>query len=331
MGRHSRGRAGRSQSAARRKDSSMAFDNLDDLRVLLATADTGSLTAAGRRCGLSTAAVSAAMKRLETTLGARLFDRTTRSLRPTAEGEVMVDHARRALDLVAEGQAKVRGDRGELAGTIHVTASSAMSQRLLAGWLGEFAALHPRLEIDLQVSDSWLDLVKDGVDVALRNGPLPDSSLAARLLAPAHRQAFASPGFLARHGTPGHPAELSELNCIIGRLRGRRLDRWRFTPRGGAAAVTDETIDVPVRGCLACDNAAVALQWARQGRGVVYLSEIDLHEPVRRGEMRRLFPAFDGEAAPLYAVLPSHRFTPHRVKVMVEALAAWFAQRAGAA
>ena len=75
----------------------MAFDNLDDLRVLLATADTGSLTAAGRRCGLSTAAVSAAMKRLEATLGARLFDRTTRSVRPTAEGEVMIDHARRAL------------------------------------------------------------------------------------------------------------------------------------------------------------------------------------------------------------------------------------------
>lgn len=309
----------------------MAFDNLDDLRVLLATADTGSLTAAGRRCGLSTAAVSAAMKRLEAALGARLFDRTTRSVRPTAEGEVMIDHARRALDLVAEGQAKVRGDRGELVGTINVTASSSMSQRLLAGWLGEFAATHPGLEIDLQVSDSWLDLVKDGVDVALRNGPLPDSSLAARLLSPAHRQAFASPGFIERHGLPQHPAELSALDCIIGRLRGRRLDRWRFTPRGargdGDAA---EPLEVPISGRLACDNAAVALQWARQGRGVVYLSEIDLHEPVRRGEMQRLFPHFDGEPAPLYAVLPSARFTPHRVKVMVDALAAWFAARAEA-
>ena len=302
----------------------MAFDNLDDLRVLLATADTGSLTAAGRRCGLSTAAVSAAMKRLEATLGARLFDRTTRSVRPTAEGEVMIDHARRALDLVAEGQARVRGEAGELAGTINVTASSALSQRLLAGWLGEFAAEHPGLEIDLQVSDSWLDLVKDGVDVALRNGPLPDSSLAARLLATAHRQAFASPAFLARHGEPKHPAELAGLDCIIGRLRGRRHGRWRFTPRGTTAGAP---LDIPVRGRLACDNAAVALQWARQGRGVVYLSEVDLHEAVHQGEMTRLFPAFDGEAAPLYAVLPSARFTPHRVKVMVDALAAWFGAR----
>jgi DNA-binding transcriptional LysR family regulator len=212
----------------------MAFDNLDDLRVLLATADTGSLTAAGRRCGLSTAAVSAAMKRLEATLGARLFDRTTRSVRPTAEGEVMIDHARRALDLVAEGQAKVRGEQAELVGTINVTASSAMSERLLAGWLGEFAAAHPGLEIDLQVSDSWLDLVKDGVDVALRNGPLPDSSLAARLLAPAHRQAFASPAFLERHGEPQHPADCAGASWAAG-ASARATVPSHWTCRCGAA------------------------------------------------------------------------------------------------
>src|SRR3990167_1742921 len=86
----------------------MEFDNLDDLRVLLATAESGSLTSAGKRCGLSTAAVSSALKRLETSLGVRLFERTTRSVRPTVEGEVMIDHARRALDLVFEGQALVR-------------------------------------------------------------------------------------------------------------------------------------------------------------------------------------------------------------------------------
>lgn len=304
----------------------MAFDNLDDLRVLLATADTGSLTAAGRRCGLSTAAVSAAMKRLETTLGVRLFDRTTRSLRPTAEGELMVDHARRALDLVAEGQARVRGDRGALEGPIHITASSTMSQRLLAGWLGEFAAQHPLLEIDLQVSDSWLDLVKDGVDLALRNGPLPDSSFAARLLAPAHRQAYASPAFLQRHGAPMQPGELATLDCILCRVRGRRLDRWRFTAIAETQAEpAAEAIEVQVRSRLACDNAAIALQWAREGRGVVYLSELDVQGPLQRGELQRLLPQHKGDPAPLYAVLPSHRYTPHRVRALVDALAAHFA------
>ncbi|MEO7392913.1 MAG: LysR family transcriptional regulator, partial [Ramlibacter sp.] len=104
----------------------MEIDNLDDLRVLLAIAETGTLTAAGKRCRLSTAAVSAAIKRLEQALGARLFERTTRSVRPTAEGEVMIDYARRALELVAEGQALVRAGSLGLAGTIRVTVAAAL-------------------------------------------------------------------------------------------------------------------------------------------------------------------------------------------------------------
>jgi DNA-binding transcriptional LysR family regulator len=305
----------------------MEFDNLDDLRVLLATAETGSLTAAGRRCGLSTAAVSAAMKRLETTLGARLFERTTRSVRPTPEGELMVDHARRALELVAEGQALVRAGRGELSGTIRITAATAMSHVVLAPWLAEFAARHPGLQIDLQVSDSLVDLVRDGIDVALRNGPLPDSTMVARLLATAHLVACASPDYLARHGTPQHPAELAQHECITYQVRGRRLSTWRFTPREDAGA---EACEVRVRGRLASDNAAVAHLWARQGRGIVYQSALDLGDSIAQGDLVPLFPQYLGAEAPLYAVLPSKRFVPQRVTVLVEQLAALFARRLAA-
>jgi len=300
----------------------MAFDNLDDLRVLLATAETGSLTAAGRRCGLSTAAVSAAMKRLEATLGARLFERTTRSVRPTPEGDVMIDHARRALEIVAEGQALVSAGCGELAGTIRISAATAMSHVVLAPWLAEFAAQHPGLEIDLQVSDSLIDLVRDGIDVALRNGPLPDSTMVARLLAGAHRVACASPDYLARHGTPQHPSELAQHECITYQVRGRRLSVWRFTPREGG-----EACEVRVRGRLASDTAAVAHLWARQGRGVVYQSELDLGDSIARGELVPLFADHVGAEAPLYAVLPSKRFVPQRVKVLVDELAALFSRR----
>ena len=300
----------------------MAFDNLDDLRVLLATAETGSLTAAGRRCGLSTAAVSAAMKRLEATLGARLFERTTRSVRPTPEGDVMIDHARRALEIVAEGQALVSAGCGELAGTIRISAATAMSHVVLAPWLAEFAAQHPGLEIDLQVSDSLIDLVRDGIDVALRNGPLPDSTMVARLLAGAHRVACASPDYLARHGTPQHPSELAQHECITYQVRGRRLSVWRFTPHEGG-----EACEVRVRGRLASDTAAVAHLWARQGRGVVYQSELDLGDSIARGELVPLFADHVGAEAPLYAVLPSKRFVPQRVKVLVDELAALFSRR----
>jgi DNA-binding transcriptional LysR family regulator len=302
----------------------MEFDNLDDLRVLLATAEAGSLTAAGKRCGLSTAAVSAAMKRLEHTLGARLFERTTRSVRPTPEGEVMIDHARRALELVAEGHARVRAGTRGLSGTIRITAATAMSHIVLARWLADFAEANPGLSIDLQVSDSQLDLVRDGVDVALRNGPLPDSTLIARLLAPAHRLACASPQYLARHGTPQHPAELAEHDCITYQVRGRRLTLWRFEPFDPTVG---EGCEVHVRGRLASDNAAIAHQWALQGRGIVYQPELDLGDALARGDLVRLFPGYVGQPSPLYAVLPSSRFVPMRVKVLVDELSRFFAAR----
>jgi DNA-binding transcriptional LysR family regulator len=300
----------------------MEFDNLADLRVLLATAETGSLTAAGRRCGLSTAAVSAAMKRLEKTLGARLFERTTRSVRPTPEGDVMIEHARRALELVAEGQARVRAGCGDLSGTIRITASTAMSHQVLAPWLAQFAARHPGVTIDLQVSDAHLDFVRDGVDVALRNGPLPDSTQVARPLAMAHRIACASPRYLAAHGTPRHPQELERHDCITYHVRGRLLNVWSFTPLNGEDAARCE---VRVRGRLSCDTAAVAQLWARQGGGVVYQSALDLGDALRAGELVRLFPDHRGAEVPLYAVLPSQRYLPARVKALIDELAQLFA------
>jgi len=305
----------------------MEFDNLADLRVLLATAETGSLTAAGRRCGLSTAAVSAAMKRLERTLGARLFERTTRSVRPTPEGDVMIEHARRALELVAEGQARVRAGCGDLSGTIRLTASTAMAHQVLAPWLADFAAAHPGVTIDLQVSDAHLDFVRDGVDLALRYGPLPDSTHIARLLAPGHRIACASPAYLARHGTPAHPTELQAHDCITYQVRGRLLNSWSFAPASGAL---DGAVEVRVRGRLACDTAAIAQLWAREGRGVIYQAEPDLGDALPSGALVRLFPGLVGAPAPLYAVLPSQRYVPARVKVLIDALAALFTRPAAA-
>lgn len=298
----------------------MEFDNLDDLRVLLATAETGSPTGAGRRCGLSTAAVSAAIKRLEAALGVRLFERTTRSVRTTAEGDVMIDHARRALELVAQGQARVMAGSAGLVGTIRITVAAALAREMLAQWLAAFGEMHPRIRIDLQISDAHVDLIKEGIDLALRHGPLPDSSHGARLLAPAHRVACASPAYLARAGKPKAPQELAGHECLVYHVRGRRLDQWRFRPLAGGAA-----LDVQVDGRLMCNDASIAQQWALEGRGIVYQSELALTGPLADGRLARLFPRHEGEPAPLYAVLPSQRYVPARVSALVD----WLAQRFG--
>ncbi|ROZ66521.1 LysR family transcriptional regulator [Ramlibacter sp. WS9] len=299
----------------------MEFDNLDDLRVLLATAETGSLTGAGRRGGLSTAAVSAAIKRLETALGVRLFERTTRSLRPTAEGEVMIDHARRALEIVADGQAKVRAGSAGLTGTICITSAAVFAHEMLARWLAEFAAQHPHLKVDLLVSDAHLDLVRDGIDLALRNGPLPDSSHSARLLASARRIACASPEYVMRHGAPQQPSQLADHECFVYHVRGRRMDVWQFA-RGD-----EPPQQVRVGGRLACNDASIAQQWALQGRGILYQSELALVDLLADGQLVQLLPGWQGEDSSLFAVLPSRRYVPTRVQVVMDELAAAFSSR----
>ena len=301
----------------------MEFDNLNVLRVLLATADTGSLTAAGRQLGLSTAAISTSIKRIENSLGVRLFERTTRSIRLTAEGEIMIDHARRALATVNDGMTKVRDGSLDLSGTISLTASATMARVLLVDWLGEFAALHPGIKIDMRVSDVQLDLVRDGLDLAIRNGPLTDSTLVAKLLAPSRRVACASPAYLARKGTPVHPHQLAEHDCLISWLRDRPYDRWYFQSDAQPAS----SALVEVRGRLACHDASIAYQWARTGRGITYQSEVVVAHSLADGSLVRLFPDYTGDEAPLYAVLPSNRFVPARVSLLVTMLAKLFSER----
>ena len=300
----------------------MEFDNLNVLRVLVAVADAGSLTAAGRQLDIGTAAVSAAIKRLENSLGVRLLERTTRSVRPTAEGEVMIDHARRALELVVLGQAQVRRGSLELGGSIAITASVTMARELLVDWLAEFSARHPAIDIQLQVTDTQLDFVRDGIDVAVRNGPLNDSGLVARLLAPATRVAVASPAYVAVHGMPEQPRDLTRHQCLVSRVRDRIYDRWYFESLTDPAASTH----VKVSGRLACHDASVAHQWALSGCGIAYQSELVVAPSLVDGSLVRVLPDYVGEDVPLYAVWPSNRFVPTRVSVLVAELAVFFRQ-----
>jgi DNA-binding transcriptional LysR family regulator len=223
----------------------MKFDNLNDLPVVLAIGDTGSLTAAGKLCDLSTAAVSAALKRVEQSLGVRLFERTTRRVRPTAEGEVMIEYARQALALLAQGQAQVRTGSMGLNGNIRIAVGTLLAREMMSNWVGEFAAAHPGVTIDLAVSDERADLVREGIDLALRAGPLPDSSHTARLLAPARRMACASPQYLERKGVPASPQALGDHDCLVHQVRERWLDEWTFLPAHDLAGQSAWRADLP--------------------------------------------------------------------------------------
>jgi len=296
----------------------MKIENLADLRVLMLTAQGGTLSAAGRALGITPAAASAALKRLEAQLGARLFERSTRAMRLTPQGQTLLDYASRALDLLAEGESLVAAEGGALVGKVRVASPSDLTRGTLLPWFDDFLDAHPGVQLELSVGDRPLDVMRDEVDVALRYGPLADSRLVARQLAMSRQRLWASPAYVERHGAPRKPQDLPHHNCLTFHRGGRPQRVWRFAKQG-------QWTDVRVDGDRFADDASLARQWALAGRGITFKSELDVRQDEAAGTLVCLLPDWDTEPYPLHALLPSGRFVPARVRALVDFLAAKFA------
>jgi len=296
----------------------MKIANTDELRLVVEAARLGSLTAAARTMQTSPAGASAMLKRLEAQLGVRLFERSTRAMRLTSEGQTLLDYATRALELMEEGQLQITAQSGTLVGTIRVAAPSDLTRSVLLPWFGEFLAAHPQVRLALSVSDRVQDVMRDAVDVALRYGALSDSGLVARPLYASRRVLCAAPEYLAAHPAPQHPRDLAQHNCLCFHVSGRRLARWRFEHAG-------DWTEVEVDGDRSVDDAAIAHQWALAGAGLVCKSELDMVHDLAAGRLVRVMHDWHGEHYPLNAVLPSNRFVPQRVRALVDHLARSFA------
>jgi DNA-binding transcriptional LysR family regulator len=297
----------------------MKIENLADLRVLVATARHGTLTAAGHALGLTPAAASAMLKRLEAQIGARLFERSTRAMRLTAQGQTLLDYALRALELLEEGEAQLADEGGALVGTLRLAAPSDLARSVLLPWLDEFQQAHAGVQIALSVNDRLQDVVRDAVDLALRYGALEDSALVARQLYVSQPVLCASPAYLARHGAPATPHDLVRHNCLSFQIKGRRHVRWRFVQGG-------HVTEVQVDGDRSTDDAAIVHQWALAGHGLCFKSRLDLVHDLASGALVRVLPDWQGDDYPLNAVLPSRRFVPVRVRALVAHLAACIAR-----
>jgi len=296
----------------------MKIENIDDLRVLLQTARGGTLTAAARTLGITPAAASATLKRLEAQLGTRLFERSTRAMRLTSQGQILLDYAVRAFELLDEGESQVDADRATLVGTLRVAAPSDLTRNLLLPLFDEFMGANPGLQLRLSVGDRLLDVLRDEVDVAIRYGTLADSRLVARTLAVARPVLSASPGYLRRHPAPQTPQDLVQHNCITFDRGGRRHRAWRFCRDG-------QWTEVRVDGDRSVDDASLAREWAIAGFGLILKSEIDQRRDLDSGALVPLLTDWETEPYPLHALLPSGRFVPNRVRALVDFLAARFA------
>jgi len=300
----------------------MKIENIEDVRVLVETARGGTLTAASKVLGVTPAAASAMLKRLESQLGQRLFERSTRAMRLTPQGQTLLDYARRALELLEEGESQLAARSGALVGTVRVAAPSDLTRCVLLPMFDAFLAAHPGVQLALSVSDRVQDVMRDAVDLALRYGELSDSRLVARPLIASRRVLCGAPAYLKRHAAPSHPQDLSAHNCLTFEISGRRLATWRFEKDG-------DWTEVRVDGDRSADDAAIAHQWALAGAGLVCKSELDVWHDLRAGRLVRLLPDWQGEHRPLSAVLPSNRFVPARVRALVDFIAAQFALLAG--
>lgn len=295
----------------------MKVENIGDLKVLLHTARGGTLTAAAHDLGITPAAASATLKRLEAQLGVRLFERSTRAMRLTTQGQVLLDYATRAFELLAEAESLVTADRGTLAGTLRIAAPSDLARATLLPWLGEFLAAHPGLHLTLSVSDKPLDVLRDEVDVAIRYGVLADSRLIARQLAASRPVLCASPGYLAGRPALATPKDLLQHNCLVFKRAGRMHRLWRFGQQG-------QWTEVRVHGDRSVDDASLAREWAVAGAGILFKSSLDLRHDFENGTLVRLLPDWETEPYPLHALLPSGRFVPGRVRAFVDFLALKF-------
>lgn len=288
------------------------------LQALLAfseTAKRGGFAAAARELGTSPSTLAKSVGRLEASLGLRLFHRTTRQVSLTADGERLFRRCQRVLAELEELQSEAAGVRAAASGTLRIDMPIAYGRKVILPLLARLVSAHPALELDVRLSDAYVDLVKDGVDVAIRAGELEDSTLVARRFASQQLILVASPSYLRDRGTPGTLDALAAHRHILFRLPGRGRDRpQQFAVEGRAIALR------PVQGARFNDGDAM-VQAAALGLGLAQVPDYMVTEEIVAGRLVEVLAQHRPPAMPIHAVMPGNRMVPARVRVLVDALA----------
>lgn len=266
------------------------------MRLLIEVAKAGSFSGVARQRTIATSTVTLAVQQLENLVGARLITRSTRKLTFTHEGEALLEDARQIVSSWDAAIAGLRED-GPLAGPIRVTATNDFGRNRIRPLLDAFQARHPDVHIGLLLSDDTVDLIGNNIDLALRSGPLRDSSLRARLLIRGHRHVCASPAYWDRAGRPQHPSELVDHNCIILARPGAPLSPWPFKEGG-------ESFSVKVAGNRQTTDGEVIRAWALEGFGVVLKNHWDIRDDLQFGRLESVLDDYLIGPIDLYAVCP---------------------------
>ncbi|RVT97498.1 LysR family transcriptional regulator [Rhodovarius crocodyli] len=284
-----------------------------EMQVFATAAELASFSAAGRRLRMSPSAVSKLVTRLEDRLGVRLLTRSTRALQLTVEGEAFLTRARRILAEIEEAERLVTGD-AQPRGRLRVNASVGFGVRCVLPVVPEFLRLYPHVELDLSLTDTVIDLLEERTDIALRAGPLRDSTLMARKLMESPRVIVASPAYLARHGTPQRPEDLDHHNCLRFNFR-RLVDDWPFRIDG-------RQVTRAVPGNLYGNTGDMLLRLCLDGVGLARVGRFHAQPWIEEG---RLVPVLEdynaGDIEIIHALFVGHEHMAARVRAFIDFLA----------
>jgi DNA-binding transcriptional LysR family regulator len=283
------------------------MDRLDELAVFVRIVEEGSLARAASRLRRSPPAVTRALAALEDRIGVRLIDRTTRRLAPTEAGRALYDKAR---TLVADYEAATSGAHdAPVRGLLRITAPVQFGRRHIAPIVSRFLDAHAAVDVELLLNDRNIDLIEEGVDAALRIGPLADSSLAARRVGQVRRLWVASPAYLKRRGTPAGPADLARHEALLGTVRAN--GEWVF---GGARR------GAPVRlaGRLRVDDVETRLRAAREGRGIAQLLSYQVADELASGRLVRLLQAWERPPLPVHLVTKGRAHRAPKIEAFLD-------------
>lgn len=287
------------------------IDRANDMAAFVRVVDSKGFSAAAPSLGLTPSAVSKLVSRLEARLGVRLLQRTTRALRLTQEGEAFYATARRIVGEIDALEDRISGQHGMAQGLLRVTTSVAFAAHQLAPVISEFLDLHPLVQIELLPTDRVVDMVEDGIDVAIRIGRLADTSFMARKIGEDIRLISAAPSYIARRGLPRRPEDLVRHTCIVSRDR-PDLNRWTFRIDG-------ERREIDVSGRVGVTEGEMQMQLALQGLGIVRLTRLTVTGAIKRGELVSLLDEFSAEEpVPIHAVYPHRRHLAPKVTAFVD-------------
>lgn len=287
------------------------------LKAILLVQAHGSIAGAARALDVDPSSVSRTVAAVEADLRIRLFQRTTRRLTVTEEGQAYLGRLAPLLEEFDAAREAARGMRGKPGGLLRMTASVAFAHEVIVPLLPAFQKRFPDIRVDLQSSDANLDLIENAIDLAIRLAPAPKGDLVSTRLMTTRYRVVASPGFLANQDHVENPDALAEMNCLRFALPGLQ-DRWRFRKEGRAP------FDVPVQGNLLFSNALALRRAAIMGLGVAILADWLIRDDLGDGKLVALCPDFECTASDFetaaWALYPNRSYLPQKVRVMIDFL-----------